>query len=109
MVSETEVEVEEVDGRSEEDEDAIVRVTQPNFHNKRQILPTGLFFEVAIPITTRRIQNDALPKWALMRRVAPDASHTNPYHYHHFPTSPASTLSLSPSQWYNICALILME
>jgi hypothetical protein len=33
-----------VDGRSEEDdEDAIVRVTQPNFHNKRRIPRTGQF------------------------------------------------------------------
>ena len=53
MDSETEVEVEEVDGRSEEeDEDAIVRVTQPNFHNKRQTHPDDLLAEVAILIST---------------------------------------------------------
>jgi len=43
VVSETVVEVEDVDGRSgEEEEDAIVRVTQPNFHNKRADPHTAL-------------------------------------------------------------------
>ena len=81
--------VEDVDGRSEEeDEDAIVSVTQKLAQQNGRSQACNLA-EVAIPITTSPIQNDALPKRVLSEtRSLP--SRRLP-HTHHHPTSTTHT------------------